>query len=429
MATSTPALSSREIAEEDYTREPLRQQILKQLDRMIADPHFRNSKRYPTFLNYIVREAVSRRSDGLKERLLGIRVFDRAADYDTTADPVVRVTAGEVRKRLAQYYQSPGHTQEIRIEVPLGSYLPRFCWPEEMFLPDESPASEVLSEVKAEVELIAPARPRLVIRRALPWLLTLAGAFVILLLAVILLWSVRKPALSRGLSLFWQSSLRAPQPTLFVLGVHSFDEAGNDISPSSHILHPLPQQTLLAAMTQTDMVHLSDVSSYGALIEVLSGHAHSFRTQGAADTTLEELRRGPYILLGGFNNVWTPRLSQQLRFRFVTLDGGRNVIQDRDHPEVTWTLDTHASALSSSRDYGVVTRFLDSETDQQVLIVAGIGRCGTEAASDFVSTGRLVDTWLRSLPPHTGSNVEVVLATDAIEGKHGPPHVIAYTFW
>ena len=64
--------------------------------------------------------------DSLKERILGIEVFKRPHDYDTGADPVVRITAGEVRKRIALYYHDEGTEQELRIELPPGSYIPAF---------------------------------------------------------------------------------------------------------------------------------------------------------------------------------------------------------------------------------------------------------------------------------------------------------------
>jgi hypothetical protein len=49
-----------------------------------------------------------------------------AADYDTNQDPIVRASAAEIRKRIAQYYHEPGHETELRIELPLGSYVPVF---------------------------------------------------------------------------------------------------------------------------------------------------------------------------------------------------------------------------------------------------------------------------------------------------------------
>ena len=67
--------------------------------------------------------------DQLKERTLGIEVFGRELDYDTNIDHIVRSTAGEIRKRIAQYYHEPGHESEIRIDLPSGSYVPEFHWP------------------------------------------------------------------------------------------------------------------------------------------------------------------------------------------------------------------------------------------------------------------------------------------------------------
>src|SRR5215472_14389466 len=102
------------------------QAVLQQLDRMLKSRHFRNSRRYPAFLAHIVRRTLDGDLDSLKERILGIEVFKRPIDYDTGADPVVRITAGEVRKRIALYYHDEGTGQELRIELPPGSYVPTF---------------------------------------------------------------------------------------------------------------------------------------------------------------------------------------------------------------------------------------------------------------------------------------------------------------
>ncbi len=97
-----------------------------QLERILDDPHFKGSKRYTRFLLFVVEETLNGNSDGIKERSLGIAVFDRQADYDTNSDSIVRVAASEVRKRLAQYYDSPGRDHELRIELPPGSYSVEF---------------------------------------------------------------------------------------------------------------------------------------------------------------------------------------------------------------------------------------------------------------------------------------------------------------
>lgn len=102
------------------------EEIEVQLARMLDSQHFRHSQRYPALLRYLVEQSQQGKGAQMKERLLGIEVFHRTPDYDTNTDPVVRVTAAEVRKRIAQYYQEPEHSGELRIELPVGTYNPRF---------------------------------------------------------------------------------------------------------------------------------------------------------------------------------------------------------------------------------------------------------------------------------------------------------------
>ena len=72
-------------------------EVLRQLDRLLGNPHLSHSKRFPSFLRFIVQEELEGRGDQLKERTLGVQVFGRDASYDTTSDPIVRVTATEIR--------------------------------------------------------------------------------------------------------------------------------------------------------------------------------------------------------------------------------------------------------------------------------------------------------------------------------------------
>ena len=103
-----------------------RDAVAAELRSILASPHFSNSKRYPAFLRYVVEAALAGKADLLKERTIGVEVFDRPASYDTSADTVVRYTAGEVRKRLAIYYHDLGGDPPVQIVLPPGSYIPQF---------------------------------------------------------------------------------------------------------------------------------------------------------------------------------------------------------------------------------------------------------------------------------------------------------------
>ena len=103
--------------------------ILEQLERLLESHLFRNSKRYPNMLRHIVERTLAGQSEEIKERSLGVVVFGRSPDYDCSSDPVVRMSAAEIRKRLAQYYMEEGADAALRIELQRGAYLPLFRYP------------------------------------------------------------------------------------------------------------------------------------------------------------------------------------------------------------------------------------------------------------------------------------------------------------
>src|SRR5271157_17188 len=153
---------------DDAQQEAIRQQ----LERMLASPLFKYSKRYPNLLRYVVEHTLAGRTAELKERSLGVAVFGREPDYDTNVDPVVRATAGEIRKRIAQYYHEPGHATEVRIDLSPRSYIPEF----EMPSPVQPPAA-------APVQQATPAAAHLAMLR---WrALALAAAVGLLVVATV----------------------------------------------------------------------------------------------------------------------------------------------------------------------------------------------------------------------------------------------------
>ena len=110
--------------EESISHELIRQE----LKRIVASRHFRTSRRGKEFLLYVVNQTMDGNSDLLKERLIGAQIFGRKPDYATGEDPVVRVQAGDVRRRLELYHSDTEIHPEVVIRIPLGSYAPVFQW-------------------------------------------------------------------------------------------------------------------------------------------------------------------------------------------------------------------------------------------------------------------------------------------------------------
>jgi len=112
--------------------------------RLVAQSHaFAGSKRAQDFLQLIVGHALEGEVESLRERMIGAEMFGRPIDYDTGSDSVVRVKATEVRKKLAQFYlEIDGHSP-VRIELPTGSYVPRFLF-------EPSPGSRPIASVPSD---------------------------------------------------------------------------------------------------------------------------------------------------------------------------------------------------------------------------------------------------------------------------------------
>ena len=100
--------------------------VNEQLERIINNPPLVSSPSLCRFLRYVVEETLAGRGAEVKEHTLGVRVFDRGADFNPRLDPIVRVQARNLRTRIARYYEGPGAGDPIRIELPKGTYVPIF---------------------------------------------------------------------------------------------------------------------------------------------------------------------------------------------------------------------------------------------------------------------------------------------------------------
>ncbi|MBI3207441.1 MAG: hypothetical protein HYZ37_00895 [Candidatus Solibacter usitatus] len=107
---------------EEVTAEAVRQH----LEKMLASDGFLNSDRLCRFLRFTVEAKLRGEADQIKEYLLGREVFDRNGDYDPRLDPIVRVEARRLRRKLDEYYAGLGRAETIRVLFPKGSYVPEF---------------------------------------------------------------------------------------------------------------------------------------------------------------------------------------------------------------------------------------------------------------------------------------------------------------
>ncbi|HXB67743.1 MAG TPA: tetratricopeptide repeat protein [Candidatus Acidoferrales bacterium] len=154
--------------------------IRDELQLVIASKAFAGTRRCQDFLRLTVEHALAGRLDSLRERMIGAEMFGRPVGYDTSNDAVVRVRATEVRKRLAQYYSEAAQPPAVRIELPSGSYVPRFHW--ESLEKPAGPPKEAGSLTSAEQAGEKPAPLRAAGEKSWRKLSVLAGTLAALAL-------------------------------------------------------------------------------------------------------------------------------------------------------------------------------------------------------------------------------------------------------
>jgi hypothetical protein len=388
---------------------------------MLADPLFKHSKRYPDLLRYVVEQTLDESTADLKERTLGIAVFGREPNYDTSTDPIVRATAGEIRKRIAQYYQEPGHENEIRIGLSPGSYIPEFS------MPAHRPAAPSGENTPSTIPVRRPSLKYLMV--AVLALTVVAG----------ILWS--RPWTTRSaLVQFWRPVLDAPNPVLICIGQRRFlgtsPESPGDANPDINRVRksledpsaPISLFSLYYMGSQN--IALPDVVTLGRLAGLLQSNNKAYHVRGENSTNFSDLRDGPVILIGAYNNDWTMRLMGPLRFNFAR-DGDTFWIEDRQNPAGRGrTVNYSTPYLKLTEDYAVISRAVEPTTERMVVVAGGLTGYGTLAAGEFLSDPRYMAAAIQRAPKDwKRKNVQFVIATKVINGSSGPPRVVDQYFW
>ncbi len=400
--------------------------VREQLRRLVAHPLFTNSKRYPVLLTYAVEQTLLGNASELKERTIGIEAFGREPVYDVNLDPVVRTAAAEVRKRLSQYYYNPDHAGELVIELPIGSYVPTFREPTasqmgfaaEPLVVEKTESLPKDSVFQSSTHAKAgQAHSRLVTRRWIP-------IVIALLVAALIGFSVGRVRLPSqapvagepsNMSRFWQPITATSSRVTYCLG-----------APTDAV----DLQTRTFPASEGGSLNTYDVITLARALVPLVPKNGQFRVLSASDTGFAQLREGPFVLIGAFDNPWTMRITQDLPIGFEYENHVREVVDRKSTPKRIWTLQWQVPGKSLARDYAIVARLHDTVTGEPVIILAGILGEGTEAASEVVSNPAYLDAMLQKAPKNWDQlNLEAVIEANVIDGHPGPPTVIAVETW
>jgi hypothetical protein len=419
------------------------------MERLLETAHFKNSRRYPALFRFIVEETLEGRGEFLKERLLGVRVFNRPPDYDTANDPIARVTIAEIRKRIAQYYHEEAHETEMRIELMPGHYEPEFfprkareSLPIDPSKPDEGVALTPVQYTDAPVDLSTQktSKPRFSFFRS--WVS--AVVVLCLTLACALLWRLERPS---ALEQLWNPVLRPHLTITFCLPNKDVD--GLQIAADAGILFysaPITSNKSARALAVSadtanpsfhdyekngENVAFSDVLATTRISNWIATRGGEQKLRLVKSTTLDDLQQGPTILIGGLDNEWTLRALAHLQYQFRGTDQEQYWITDTTKPDSrTWEVDVKNQYPAVKRDFALIARVHDDSTRQVQVIVAGIGMSATASAGEFmVDPNRLEELRKRVGSGFGDHDFEAVLGTDVVNGIPGSARILAVAVW
>ncbi len=362
--------------------------VREHVDDICSSPYFITTKRCQQFLRYVVDESIEGRGEQIKERNIDHEVFGKGNNFEPGEYSLVRVKAGEVRRRLSEYYDA-APSEGIRIELPVGSYVPRIHADQESapVEPDSAPGAAAMHGAS---------------RRHFLWMAggaagLAAGASLVPLLR-------REPA---PLDRLWRPVFATRTPLLIFIPV--MHEPGG---------------------AMTEWVGIGPTESLRQAADYLDARRYPYRLRFGSELTFAQLREQPSLLLGGFEVEWTQRMTHDLRFTpYVDPQTGSRAFIDRQTKQ-TWAQVKRPSSPYVDVDYGILCRLFDPATGQIVFLAVGTQTFGTEGAASFLFSPELFAGVARRAPAGWESrNLQAVVRVSVIGTTTTNPQLVATHFW
>lgn len=421
---------------------PPASEVTEVLRHILESQPFKTSKQCQDLLQFVVDRSLKGDDASLRERIIGMEVFGRQANYSTSDDPVVRIRAADVRKRLAQYYQSlPAGLPTIHIELPAGSYRAYFR--------SDPPLEPSLFQAKPIVEH-APQGSDLQLIDHRPTtapqehssLLSISHkrlmyALCVLATAAMIGWIVwQRPSPQQE---FWSAVADKNQPLLFYVGSnttyqlssqyltkyradHGIANTGLDFPVNFPPDSSIPASDLVSV--HDTYVTTGDLAAAVQLVTMMKEWNRPFMLRSGRDLSFGDMRSRPSVMIGAFNNPWAVEFTKDLPYSFR--QGDR--IQSRDNPEKSWAVqDLNSSAAD---DYALISRLLISKSGGPLITVGGIGQFGTQAAGEFLANpDRMRDLLVSAPKGWQKMNMQAVLRIKVVGYTPVAVDVVATKYW
>jgi hypothetical protein len=392
-----------------------REDCLAAVARVLGSNAFQKAARLSSLLEYICRQELQGRGSEISEVALGVALFGRAEQYNTSDDNIVRSTVRLLRQRLDTFYTVEGADEPIQIEIPRGSYVPVFR---------EKPAAVGITErVPEPVGLLAEHYAEAfraassALKESTPnqiktWHAFAAGILVAVLVATLLYLCVSPGVLNRTRTArFWSMIFSQKQPTLLVPAdttLMLYERAAHKtVSLEDYITGNMDNgieavnpeaRVLLDGLKSRRYTAVTSVSVAAELGRISGSSPSKLQVKFCRDLRLEDLKQPSVVILVGAeqNNPWLHLFRDRLTFH-LDWDSNENRFHiNNSHPmlgepaEWSWT-----KKDTDHRGFGQIAFLRNLNGNGYVLIIAGTSMDGTQAALEFLLDQRRTESLLK----------------------------------
>ena len=364
--------------------EPPRPEVLAEVEKILHSREFSGSELLRNLLSFLVRRAMDRPGESAKEYELAVEVLGKPAGFDTRLDSAVRVHAGRLRSKLAEYYQTEGADRAIQIEVPKGSYL--VSWHYRM---DQCPVGQ---PGKVEEAGDRPGMPR----HWWQWFAAGFAAAALLGCGAALLWLAGNPGGVPGpVRAFWQPFFDSPQEPIVVFSNHRFT------GTSATGLHNFRDGIDSPAELNDTYSGTGTVMAVNQLTQLFLLSGRSLRLKRAELMTWDDARNANVIFVGS-PEASTPMREipplEQFAFKSSRAEprlGVGGIINLHPQPGEEQTYFSSGKPYTS--DYAIIAMLPGLKPGHRTLILAGTNTYGVQAAVEFACRADLVADLLSRL--------------------------------
>jgi hypothetical protein len=413
--------------------------------RVVAGPHFARSPLLSKFLLFVVAETLEGRADEITEHQIGVQVFDRPADYRTLEDNIVRNYARQLRKRLAEYFADQGSSEPVRIDIPVGGYVPVFVNIAEEHVAEDAldmpvhasgPAPSAAGYALAE----APARARWRVRLLFALLGTVYSAALVAVTwyAATRIRAAEQPA--EPAQALWAALFSGPANCYVVpsdAGFNLLEDLARRPFPLAEYIAGSYQEAPLAGvdvhseedLRSQQLTPFIDLQIASALARVREEDPERVFIRFPRDLRLDDLKNANAVIIGSVSsNPWAAVAEANANFRIVDRPGmqGAAIMNMKPLPGEASSYASHWNE-PAHETFALIGFLPNLSGNGHILLLEGLDVAGTQAAAETLLHPSAIAPILKRASRADGSlrSFEVLLRSTSIESNATGTQVIA----